>query len=264
MRYLLLGFLALLPAVLATALTAGCQHGSAHDRTRAPAGRGGAQRRATEEKRHARRPRIPLSPLPLSPTPGAWTTIDVTRFASVAWGYEVNSPLWSDQADKERAFVLPLGGKIQVLTCSDQPSGCLDAADDGKWVLPAGTTLLKNFGFDGKVVETRLLVALPDATWVGYSYQWNEAQTAATLVPSAGASVTFNTGARVGGLDLPEPARLQRMPHAQRGLVAGARDRADEPGARFGGARNAKPDRPVRRRRTVRQRLRPSPTRRRW
>ena len=35
--------------------------------------------------------------------------IDVTRFASVAWGYEVNSPLWSDQADKERAFVLPLG-----------------------------------------------------------------------------------------------------------------------------------------------------------
>ena len=92
-----------------------------------------------------------------------------------------------------------------MLTCATQPSGCLDAADDGKWVLPAGTTLLKNFGFDGKVVETRLLVALPDATWVGYSYQWNEAQTAATLVPSAGASVTFNTGARA--VDWTYPSR---------------------------------------------------------
>jgi hypothetical protein len=121
---------------------------------------------------------------------------NVTRFAAAAWTYEVNSPLWSDQADKERAFVLPPGGKIKVLTCATQPSACLDAADDGKWVLPVGTTLLKNFGFDGKVVETRLLVALPNATWVGYSYQWNEAQTAATLVPSAGASITFNTGAR--------------------------------------------------------------------
>ena len=100
---------------------------------------------------------------------------------------------------------LPPAAKIQVLTCTDQPSGCLDAADDGKWVLPAGTTLLKNFGFDGKVVETRLLVALPDATWVGYSYQWNEAQTAATLVPSAGASVTFNTGARA--VDWTYPSR---------------------------------------------------------
>jgi hypothetical protein len=123
--------------------------------------------------------------------------IDGTRFASVAWGYEVNSPLWSDQADKDRAFVLPAGGKIKVLACTTNPAGCLDAADDGKWILPAGTTLLKNFGFDGKVVETRLLVALPDSTWVGYSYQWNETQTAATLVPSPGASITFDTGTRV-------------------------------------------------------------------
>ena len=150
-------------------------------------------------------PADPSQPAAALADTGCMDKIDVTRFASVAWGYEVNSPLWSDQADKERAFVLPLAGKIRVLTCATQPSGCLDAADDGKWVLPAGTTLLKNFGFDGKVVETRLLVALPDATWVGYSYQWNEAQTAATLVPSAGASVTFNTGARA--VDWTYPSR---------------------------------------------------------
>ena len=123
-------------------------------------------------------------------------TLAITRFASGAYGYEINSPLWSDQADKERAFVLPPGGKIHVADCAAQPNGCLDAADDGKWVFPAGTTLLKSFGFDGKLVETRLLVALPDGTWVGYSYQWNEGQTGATLVASAGASSSFNTGSR--------------------------------------------------------------------
>ena len=123
-------------------------------------------------------------------------TLAITRFASGAYGYEINSPLWSDQADKERAFVLPPGGKIHVADCAAQPNGCLDAADEGKWVFPAGTTLLKSFGFDGKLVETRLLVALPDGTWVGYSYQWNEGQTGATLVASAGASASFNTGSR--------------------------------------------------------------------
>jgi uncharacterized repeat protein (TIGR03806 family) len=123
-------------------------------------------------------------------------TVAPTRFVSSAYGYEVNSPLWSDKADKDRAFVLPPGGKIHVLSCAAQPSSCLDAADDGKWVFPAGTTMLKSFGFDGKLVETRLLVAQPDGTWVGYSYQWNEGQTGATLVASAGASVSFNTGAR--------------------------------------------------------------------
>ena len=111
------------------------------------------------------------------------------------------------KADKERAFVLPAGGKIKVLACATTPSDCLDRADEGKWVLPTGTTLLKNVGFDGKIVETRLLVALPDATWAGYSYQWDEAQTAAALVPKAGASITFNTGTE-RGLDLPQPAGI--------------------------------------------------------
>jgi len=123
-------------------------------------------------------------------------SIAVTRFTSAAQGYEINSPLWSDNADKERGFVLPAGGKIHVLSCATEPAACRDAADEGKWVFPAGTTMLKSFGFDGKLVETRLLVAQTDGTWVGYSYQWNEAQTAATLVASAGASASFNTGSR--------------------------------------------------------------------
>jgi uncharacterized repeat protein (TIGR03806 family) len=141
-------------------------------------------------------PADPTQPHPTLAATGCMDTLAITRFASRAYGYEINSPLWSDEADKERAFVLPPGGKIHVANCAAQSNGCLDAADDGKWLFPAGTTLLKSFGFDGKLVETRLLVALPDGTWVGYSYQWNETQTAATLVASAGASASFNTGSR--------------------------------------------------------------------
>jgi uncharacterized repeat protein (TIGR03806 family) len=141
-------------------------------------------------------PSDPTQPFPTLAATGCMDSAAITRFASSAYRYEVNSPLWSDQADKERAFVLPPGGKIHVVSCAREPGACLDAADDGKWIFPAGTTFLKSFGFDGKLVETRLFVALPDGTWVGYSYQWNEGQTGATLVASAGASASFNTGSR--------------------------------------------------------------------
>jgi uncharacterized repeat protein (TIGR03806 family) len=141
-------------------------------------------------------PADPAQPYPTLAATGCMDSDAIARFVSSAYGYEVNSPLWSDQADKARAFVLPPGGKIHVVNCAAEPAACLDAADDGKWVFPAGTIFLKSFGFDGKLVETRLLVALSDGTWVGYSYQWNEGQTSAALVASAGASVSFNTGGR--------------------------------------------------------------------
>jgi len=147
----------------------------------------------------------PTQPFAALSATGCMDAVAVTRFAAGVYGYEVNSPLWSDQADKERAFVLPPGGKIHVVDCLGQRDACLDAADDGKWVFPAGTTFLKSFGFDGKLVETRLLVALPDGTWVGYSYQWDEGQTGAMLVASAGASVSFNTGTRT--VDWTYPSR---------------------------------------------------------
>ena len=44
-------------------------------------------------------------------------------------------------------------------------------------------------------METRLFVHFA-TEWAGYSYQWNEAQTEATLVPDEERDVTFNTGAQ--------------------------------------------------------------------
>jgi hypothetical protein len=71
-------------------------------------------------------------------------------------------------------------------------------------VMPVGTVMVKSFGFDGKLIETRLLMH-PDAnTWNGYSYQWNEEQTEATVVPAdedpslnnMRKQIMFNTGTR--------------------------------------------------------------------
>ncbi|WP_394823332.1 PQQ-dependent sugar dehydrogenase [Pendulispora albinea] len=85
--------------------------------------------------------------------------------------YGVNSPLWSDGADKDRYLALPDTKKIHV-----NPDGDLD--------LPVGTVLVKSFTLGGKRIETRLLVRHEDGDWGGYSYEWNDEQTDATLLPA--------------------------------------------------------------------------------
>lgn len=161
-----------------------------------------------------------------------------TQFAKDVLPYEVNSPLWSDGADKQRGMHLPKAGKIQVKDCDKTPDACRGAADSGKWEFPVGTVLLKSFSFDGKLVETRLFARMTDA-WIGYTYQWNEAQTSATLVPDDRVEVAFDTGKRSvnwtypnrfdcmechnqkGGSSLgPETAQLNRMVAGQNQIDA--------------------------------------------
>jgi cytochrome c551/c552 len=157
---------------------------------------------------------LPICKLSLT---GCMDPQDITRFSSRAVYYEINSPLWSDNAAKARAFVLPAGGTIHVKSCQPgadpaslaecvSPTGLPSGpADTGRWVFPVGTVMIKNFLFDGKRVETRLLMRVDAATaaiiqngtdWVGYNYAWNEAQTEATVVPNARTQVRFNTGAQ--------------------------------------------------------------------
>jgi hypothetical protein len=61
-----------------------------------------------------------------------------------------------------------------------------------------GTVMIKNFMFDGKLVETRLFMRMNDdpmSGWVGYGYEWNEAQTEATIAPiDRDLGKAFNTG----------------------------------------------------------------------
>jgi glucose/arabinose dehydrogenase len=96
--------------------------------------------------------------------------------------YEVNAALWSDGAGKERFIALP--GEERI-----------DFTEDGAWGLPEGTVLVKTFSLDTvgrskRRIETRLLTR-QEGEWHGYTYQWNEAQTEAELVPAAGADRAF-------------------------------------------------------------------------
>jgi uncharacterized repeat protein (TIGR03806 family) len=88
--------------------------------------------------------------------------------------YDVNSPLWSDGAQKERFLALPDGEKIHVNA-------------DGDWEFPVGSVLVKTFLLGETRVETRLFMRHPDGVWAGYSFAWNDAQTDATLLAGSSA-----------------------------------------------------------------------------
>jgi uncharacterized repeat protein (TIGR03806 family) len=96
---------------------------------------------------------------------------DATRPAAGLIPYDVNVELWSDGAEKRRWLALPTGARIHI-------------NDDGDWDLPIGTVLVKEFRIGGQRIETRLLVRHDDGGWAGYSYEWNDAQTEATLLPA--------------------------------------------------------------------------------
>lgn len=99
--------------------------------------------------------------------------------------YTVNSELWSDGAYKTRFFALP--AKAQIIF-----------SPDGIWQFPTNTVLVKNFYLEfvkgeptsRQIIETRFLVKDEDGTWKGFSYQWNDDATDATLLRD-GTHLTF-------------------------------------------------------------------------
>jgi hypothetical protein len=106
--------------------------------------------------------------------------------------YDVASPLWSDGASKERFMAVPDGKLVHVKDCTREPDSCKPVSqggtsdDEGHFVFPVGTVLMKNFLFNKKSFETRLFMKFRDDFWVGYSYLWNAQHTDATLVAEDG------------------------------------------------------------------------------
>ena len=87
--------------------------------------------------------------------------------------YSPQYPLWTDGAQKSRWMQLPLGARI-------------DAHDVDRWEFPVGTRFWKEFAFNGRKVETRLLWRARADGWSFAAYVWNDAQTDATLAPAEG------------------------------------------------------------------------------
>jgi uncharacterized repeat protein (TIGR03806 family) len=96
---------------------------------------------------------------------------DPTKPASGLIPYDVNSPLWSDGADKERFFAIPDGATIGINADQD-------------WDLPIGSVAMKTFSVGGKRIETRLFMRHDDGGWAGYTYEWNDDGKDATLLPA--------------------------------------------------------------------------------
>lgn len=111
-------------------------------------------------------------PARLSET-GLYADIAARRVDPANRPYSPQYPLWSDGALKSRWVYLP-------------PGSTIDARDTDAWVFPTGTKFWKEFAFDGRKVETRLLWKTGDEDWVLATYVWNDAQTEADLVPEAG------------------------------------------------------------------------------
>jgi uncharacterized repeat protein (TIGR03806 family) len=119
-------------------------------------------------------------PKTLSAT-GCTTAGDARQPASGLIPFDVNAPLWSDGADKRRWLALPDGAQIHVEA-------------DGDFTLPIGSVLVKEFSRGGKRLETRLLVRHDDGGWAGYSYEWDDAETEATLLPAGKTKATAGGG----------------------------------------------------------------------
>ena len=81
--------------------------------------------------------------------------------------YRLNTPLWSDGADKLRFVYLPAGTKAA-------------ANGDGLLRLPVGAALVKTFKQGGRLIETRVLLHRP-AGWLALPYVWDPDQREARL-----------------------------------------------------------------------------------
>ncbi|MDP5103658.1 MAG: hypothetical protein NWP98_07000 [Erythrobacter sp.] len=96
-----------------------------------------------------------------------------------AWGvrpYALNTPLWSDGAEKLRFIYLPEGTQ-------------LTADGDGLLQFPVGAAIIKTFAFgEGaarRLIETRVLLHRAEG-WTALPYRWNAEQTEATLALAGG------------------------------------------------------------------------------
>ena len=91
-------------------------------------------------------------------------------------GYSLNTPLWSDGADKLRFIYLPQGTQ-------------LSADGEGLLQFPVGSAIIKTFAFgegpDRRLIETRVLLHRADG-WLALPYRWNADQTDAVLALAGG------------------------------------------------------------------------------
>ncbi|WP_299191719.1 SO2930 family diheme c-type cytochrome [uncultured Erythrobacter sp.] len=90
--------------------------------------------------------------------------------------YELNTPLYSDGADKLRFLYVPEGARIGT-------------DGDGLLQFPVGSAIIKTFAFgegdEQRYIETRVLLHRADG-WIALPYRWNDEQSEARLALAGG------------------------------------------------------------------------------
>ncbi len=113
--------------------------------------------------------------------------------------YSPKFPLWTDGAAKDRWAYLP---------------GVIDSRDQNNWVFPRGTTFFKEFSYNNKPVETRMLLKVEEQagfdSWKFATYRWREDGSDADLVADEGATDVAPTEFPGVSHDIPNLGQCQR------------------------------------------------------
>ncbi|HTV20268.1 MAG TPA: hypothetical protein VMG12_16400 [Polyangiaceae bacterium] len=159
---------------------------------------------------------------PLLSQTGAFVDLERLDAAPGILPYSVQSPLWSDGAQKRRWMALPSGGHIGF-------------SEEGAWSFPEGTVFIKQFGMvlDERTpdvvrrLETRFLVAAQGGDVYGLVYKWDDDQRDARLLLDGGEDVLDIVGAdgsvRQQRYTYPSPRACGACHSERSGFFMGAR-----------------------------------------
>ena len=140
-------------------------------------------------------------PATLSST-GAFSAVTTLTPTSGVLPYTVNSPLWSDNAQKQRWLAVPNNGSPYT------PDQQIGFASTGEWTFPNGSVFIKHFDLPiddtnpsvTKRLETRILVRSSDGNVYGVTYKWRADNSDADLLTANGLdeaqTITTATGTR--------------------------------------------------------------------
>ncbi|MCB0685961.1 MAG: NPCBM/NEW2 domain-containing protein [Saprospiraceae bacterium] len=171
---------------------------------------------------------VPDPPALLSQT-GAFTDLTTLTPASGFIPYNVNSPLWSDNAVKKRWVSIPNDGAF------DSPWEQVTFSENDTWQFPPGTVLMKHFELpindnDPQItarVETRFIVIKSDGSQYGVTYKWNSAGTDAELLTTSDTAhytiLQADMSTRQQIWDFPSRTNCQTCHNANAGSVLGIR-----------------------------------------
>ena len=126
---------------------------------------------------------VPEPPALLSQL-GIFTDLATLQTAPGIIPFTVNSPLWSDRAEKRRWMAIPNDGS------HDSPAERIGFNADDKWTFPPGTVMIKHFELplnendpgQKARLETRFMIYKNSGEAYGLTYRWNANGTDAYLV----------------------------------------------------------------------------------